>query len=481
VDALNAGEVRYCYWRSSRRVLAALTGESDLDLLVGKQSFHKAQRALIECGFKLFPSVASRDQPSVVSYLGHDEDSGAIVHVHLHARLVVGGALLKTHRLPWEDGLLDRAVTARGIPLRLLDPSTEAVLLVVRSCLELRRTDPVVLRRWSGATSKFERDRAALLGDLDRDAVCERARELLGAELGSAVCSGLYDPHPLGEQHALRRALRRELAKFRSYNAWEGQARTTWRALHLVFGTLNRKFLWWPRPWARLAPGGGVVVALLGVDGSGKSTLVRGLRAWLGSEVDVLPLYLGTGDGRPSLLLLPFKLLMPVASKLVRSKPRGSSHGDVSSAAPGVAYSMLLAAWAIVLAAEKRMKLTAANRAASRGMVVITDRFPQDQIAGFNDGPLLTRLERVPRWLRRFEASAYALARDLSPDLVIRLVASPELIASREPTMDATVIRRRVAELQLLGFPNSQVLDIDASQPVEQVLRLARRQVWSLL
>jgi hypothetical protein len=474
-------DVRYCYWKSSRRAAAALAGGSDLDLLVGKESLHAAQRALLDCGFKLFPSIAPRDHPSIQSFLGYDDDSGAVIHVHLHARLVLGGALLKSYRIPWEDALLDRATAPYDLPLRVLDPASEAVLLVVRACLELRRTDPVVLRNWAAMTRKFALDRADLAARVERDAVRQRASELLGEGLADGVTGALYDERPLEQQRALRRAVRRALARFRTYGAVERVAREAWRTAHWMFGALNKRVLLWPRPWSRFAPGGGIVVALLGVDGSGKTTLIRGLREWLGAEVDVLPLYLGTGGGRPSLLLLPLKLLVPLGSVLFRSKPKGASHGTVTDAPPGAAYSALLTVWATVLAVEKRMKLIAGRRAASRGMVVITDRYPQDQIAGFNDGPLLTRLGRVPRWLRRFEASAYALARALPPDLVIKLVASPELIASREPTMDPTTASRRTAELQLLSFPGSLTVDIAASQPAADVLRLAKRQIWQLL
>jgi hypothetical protein len=214
------------------------------------------------------------------------------------------------------------------------------------------------------------------------------------------------------------------------------------------------------------------VVAVLAVDGAGKSTLVRGIRGWLGKEVDVLPLYFGTGDGRPSWFLLPLKLLVPLVSTLSRRKPRGSSHGVVTDSAPGLAHGILLAIWATVLAVEKRVKLRAAHRAASRGMVVITDRFPQDEILDFNDGPLLPRLTH---------ASAYALARELRPDLVIKLVASPELIASREPNMDPGVIRARVAAVGRLRLGGAPITAIPASQPVADVLRAAKIEIWRAL
>jgi hypothetical protein len=102
-------------------------------------------------------------------------------------------------------------------------------------------------------------------------------------------------------------------------------------------------------------------------------------------------------------------------------------------------YSVFLTVWATVLAVEKRLKLNAARRGANRGLVVIADRYPQDEIVDFNDGPLLPRLAHVPRWLRRFEEASYALARRLPPDLVLRLDASPETIVAREPNMAPAV------------------------------------------
>ena len=114
-------------------------------------------------------------------------------------------------------------------------------------------------------------------------------------------------------------------------------------------------------------------------------------------------------------------------------------------------------------------------------MIVITDRYPQDEILDFNDGPLLPRLKHVPTWLREFEASAYALARELPPDLVIKLVASPELIASREPSMDPGVIHARTSAVQLLTFAGAAIAAIPASQPAADVLRAAKSEIWRTL
>jgi hypothetical protein len=144
-------------------------------------------------------------------------------------------------------------------------------------------------------------------------------------------------------------------------------------------------------------------------------------------------------------------------------------------------FSALLTVWASVLAVEKRQKLKAARRAADRGMLVITDRFPQNQLPQFNDGPLLPRLNGVPRWLRHFEANAYDLVDCLPPDLVIKLRASPALIARREPDMLPDVVRRRTEELMQLTFPTSRLAVLDASLPLATVIADAKRAVWAIL
>ena len=482
LDALHRQGVPYCYWKSTARLRAVLAGEADFDLLVERTGQHRMLLVLAESGFKPFPSVASRAHPAVMSFLGHDEPSGRIVHVHLHLAVVSGGRLLRNDILPWAPAFIARAIpipAMRGV--RVLDPADEAVLLAVRACVELRMWDPITLRDWRASQDKFAHDQQTLVARVDRAAFRNRAVELVGRDAANQLAADFYAPQGRGLSGRTRRRVRQALAEYRTYNGFEARIRAAWRVLHWLAGGLNKRHLHWPRPWSRLAPGGGCVVALMGVDGSGKSTSVAAIRAWLGAEVDVMPIYFGTGDGRPSLLLLPLKLMVPLLTRALRQKPRGSSHGAVSGHAPGLLFSVLLAGWATVLAVEKRRKLHAAHRGARRGMVVIADRYPQDEIADYNDGPLLPRLTGIPAWLRRFEARSYALAHRLPPDLVIKLEAPPETLALREPGMDHGVIRERVQALQRLRFPGVRVVRVDATQPLDDVLRAVKAAVWSML
>lgn len=473
--------IRYCYWKSTRRIHAVLRGEGDLDLLVGRSDQHRAEMILLARDFKLFPMLGSRDHPSLLSFLGHDEASGRIVHVHLHFRLIVGKRLLRNYRIPWEDMVLAGAFLHRALQIRLLEPTIEAVLLAVRSCVELRRSDPVALRIWRAAKRKFALDRADVAGRVDPAALRDRAAVLLNAELADLLVDAICGKRELEGQSRFRRRVVTYLSAFRTYNAFEAGLRSAWRTLLWAAGNMNRHLFLLPRPWSRRAPGGGCVIAIVGVDGSGKTTVATAIRAWLGSEIDVVPIYFGTGEGRPSPLLRLFKSMVPLARRMLPTKPRGASHGKVSDRPPGLLYSLLLMMWAAIVAREKRNKLLAARRGAQRGLVIITDRYPQNETGAFNDGPLLSRLPRAPQWLRRFETAAYRLAQRLPPDLVIRLDVFAETAARREPDMDPALVRQRITELQRLTFAGARIVPVDAEQPLFEVIRVVKREVWRML
>ena len=181
------------------------------------------------------------------------------------------------------------------------------------------------------------------------------------------------------------------------------------------------------------------------------------------------------------MLLRPLKWIAPVISRLIKRKPRGSSHGRISDRHPGSAYRLLLTGWALAVARDKRKKLVQAQRAANRGLVVIADRYPQSEIPTFNDGPLLPRLNDVPRLVRRLEARAYELAHRMPPDLVVKLKVTPETAAKREPDMNPAVIRQRVLDLDQLKLPGSRVVDVDAELPLADVIHTVKCAVWRQL
>src|SRR5258708_34847652 len=131
-----------------------------------------------------------------------------------------------------------------------------------------------------GATHKFALEQMELAARVDRVTLSSRAAELLGNDLADMVVAGMYGKPALQDQRRLRRRIKRHCHPHRAYNAFEAGLRSLARAVHWVGGSLNKRFLWAPRPWSRRAPGGGHVVAVIGVDGSGKATRVATISGW---------------------------------------------------------------------------------------------------------------------------------------------------------------------------------------------------------
>ena len=137
---------------------------------------------------------------------------------------------------------------------------------------------------------------------------------------------------------------------------------------------------------------GGAIVAILGADGAGKSTVKTEIVKGLSSKIDVFPLYLGSGDGPASILRQPL-IWMRKAVKVLRSFKafeKRSNNNTKQWYERSKIYQLNHILWAITLVYERQSKLKKAHLARNRGMIVVCDRYPQSHIPVFNEGPLLS-------------------------------------------------------------------------------------------
>ena len=125
-------------------------------------------------------------------------------------------------------------------------------------------------------------------------------------------------------------------------------------------------------------------------------------------------------------------------------------------------------------------------KARNRGMVVICDRFPQSDFPGFNDGPLLTHWYdhrwRVCCAIADWEARPYVEAGRAAPDLVIKLVATPEVANQRRPEMSREGLQRRVKAVKELQFQSmTKIIELNADDSLDTIALAAKRHVWGEL
>jgi hypothetical protein len=234
---------------------------------------------------------------------------------------------------------------------------------------------------------------------------------------------------------------------------------------------------------------GGLCVAFVGSDGAGKSTVVQAVTDRLRAHLRVARVYLGSGQGSSSLLRWPLLL----AHRLTARRGRADAGEDAAGGAPGSSpigrrglRERFRPLWALVLALEKRGKLRAVFRARQRGAVVVCDRWPQNEIPGFNDGPLLGAWQQSPsRWRRalaRWERVPYRWAEMHPPDLVVKLIASEDVALRRKPDMARAEVARRIEAVRALRFGRAaRTLVVDADAPLADVLQRVESAVWEEL
>ena len=493
-DAFDEGRVTYCHWKSNDRLEDAAAGLTDLDLLIDEAHAEEARKRLAHLGFLPATAVWFRRYPGIEDHLAVDPETGRLVHVHLHLRLVVGSRVTKPYRLPWEEQVLSRRERDPLVGLFRADAASELLLLVVRLVLKGAH-----LAAAQGATTVDQPslvEHRYLRARVDAEACAELAATLLGPAAMEPVrrlCQCDPDADALD---SLARATASTLRGFRRMSPPREYAATLGRlAGRLLHRASRRASLILPQ--RRTLRGRGVIVSVLGADGSGKSTLTRRLRTALQTKLDVLGLYLGSGDGPSSLVRAPLDAVRRAASrrrqgqvaafnKHVGTGAEESAASPVASSPYGNLARLFGLVWSLALALEKRRKVAYAVVARERGFIVVTDRYPQTHVVRFNDGPrlndLLSSRMGMLRAVARWERSCYEVDERRAPDLVIRLIGDPTVLAARRPEMPLeAILKKQQAILDLPGYPGARSLTIDAGLAEEASLATALKHVWRVL
>lgn len=466
VGQLDIAGIACCVWKGSDHLGQSMDGERDLDLLVDAPDSGPVRSILAAAG--LFPTrpVGHRRHSHVIDHLGFNSGTGQIVQLQAYERLVIDDGLVPTWEVPFAGEVLAsrRPDPATGVPVA--NPAMEVVLLTLGAAARITRLSRSALTVPDRLAPRVERLRSVtsdqeIIGVAGRW-ISDAARPLFedGLRLGfnrsrlrqlrSLATARLPAPPKPGHRSAelLRRGLR--------------------RATHVTRERRHRR--------GRVVEGGGLLVAVVGSDGSGKSSVARDLGATFERKLDVLSLYFGSGDGPSSFRRWPLKL----ARRMLRRLAAGSS------AAPDRPVTLARVLWGLTLASEKRSKLRRAVRARDAGAIVICDRFPQERIVGFNDGPLLhgwATAGPARRFVARWERRPYALAGRNPPDLVLHLAVDEAVASQRRPDHSRQDLASRIRAVALLTFAGSRfgVVVLDANAPYELVLRAAQHEVASRL
>jgi thymidylate kinase len=478
LSAFDQKQVVYCHWKSNEHLRAAVQGDTDLDILFASNSKQYVVDALTEVGFIRYKTVWYLEYAGIEDYLAIDPVSGKVVHVHAHFNLIVGEKRTKGHHLPWEELVLSSRVQDEDCQIFRAHPTIELLLLLTRLSLK----SPARSRSFPKTTQKnnpawaVEKEFAWLKSRVNLNDLRELTRQLLGEQaiipIENLYNNGLHTPE-LSNLFPI-------LAPFSRFNWLQMKSVRFTRGIAFYQTLVYRRLGFVHLPTRRTLPKEGLIVTLLGPDGSGKSTQTKLIHKHLAKKIDTRRVYLGSGDGKRSFLRTVVETVQQRISKSKQTnRPnRSNARSDSPPSQTQKKRSLLQQTGFILrsasLAREKKKKLNRVVRFRRKGMIVICDRYPQMTVHGYNDGLLLSEYQTSDlfwlRWLAIWEKRCYTLSAQSTPDLVLKLIANPETLAIRRPEMNPDhIVRKRNAVLQI-EFPNSgRVEIIDSNRPLEEV------------
>lgn len=479
---LEEERIAHAVWKGSGGLADALAGKKDIDLLVGQRD--GVEPLLGHLGFRRFASQPWVADPHVEDWIGFDPDCGVLVHLHLYYELVAGQRFVEEYHLPWKERLLSGALRSDDFDIDVCDPNLEILLLGIRIAFATAPT-PVALLGRSRATASLRAKLSELRERVEEASVRDYAEELLGhgvsQEFATIVVRG--DTGESKVLSRLRAIVVQSLSPHRRFGRLEATHMQLSRGYRALVARAKHRMGLFSQTKKRME-GPGAIVAIIGSDGAGKSTVARELVRWLRWKVDAHMVYLGSGDGRVG---LPVRVLKSLASRTKpstqRSGPRGTKRvsGDRPrrrSAVKELGACLL----ALAIGNERLRKVRKAHRARQKGSVLVTDRFPQRQYRGIYDGPKLDSADGVSaprRYFAKLEEQIYREIEALPPDLVVRLRVPASVALQRKPDHSEAEIRRKAELTGQIEFPGATVVDVDASAPLEEVLRSVKKAVWA--
>ena len=471
LNRLAAAQVRFGVYKNLASLDQGITGADDLDIIVAKDDaarFHEIlngfQAVLGTCSPLYDNAVPGRQDWFV------PDISGRTLHLDVSFGLQIGPKFNKHYRALEYGDIADwQARSVGGSPLPVASALDEARIAVLRSVFRLNAwtlsgwtrldartqrlldsafpegTDPITLEYRIGSQVVS----CPIRRDAGHSGIATKSVRQLRAAIGKADGSGLL--------HRALLPISDPLVHFARKGAF-GLARR-WTARDPARNMAKR----------RVYPSG-IIVALIGPDGVGKSTQAARLGAMFQRKFRCAAVYMGSNDG--AWMALHGRLRKRLAT--IRGKAPALPERSVQGTTAPLTYrkSLEKGVWRLVIAIQRHAALRKCLRLANRGAVVIADRWPQALAQGYLDGPSVQpqKAMKLPSWLWAIENRIYARMAGYKPTLTVHLDCDYATSNARKPDdISADDFERRVSLMRQMRDLDPDIKVVDARQSMDEV------------
>ncbi|MDX1520492.1 MAG: hypothetical protein R3264_02595, partial [Anaerolineae bacterium] len=277
IEALNNNGIRYCHWKSNLALAESLSGQTDVDLLIHRKDAQRFRAILSQLCFQPTTINGLEPFPSVEHHFALDEESGLLIHVHAYFRAITGESLTKNYRFPIEEMLLSNTRNVDSVPV----PTKSAELVVFTLRMMLKHTAVTELILLARYWDEVQHEIKWLLESASIDETLRFVNCWLPSvdtNLFAECIEAIKSPAPLYRRVMLGRRLRAQLHLYTRHAALRarlgGIKKFTTMFVHRL--TRSKKGM--------VHGGGGAVIAFVGSEATGKSTLLANMKSWLGEH-----------------------------------------------------------------------------------------------------------------------------------------------------------------------------------------------------
>lgn len=489
IKTLNHEGINYCHWKSNVDLAQATCGEMDLDFLLDRESFQPALSILSRLGFKSAVVRWGANSPGISHYYGYDPVTDRFAHVHLFSRVLTGESFSKSHLLPFESMLLHNA--RYDGQMKVASKSAELVLFTIRAYIKYGSLLDLVYL--SKKTEKIKSELQWLKDGADLSmSVCllNKYCPVIDENLFFQCLDTLDRNRSLIQRVRLARKVRRRIRNYARHTFLERIS----TYIKLGFTQAQRRLGSGKKN--KVLQAGGAVIAIVGADATGKSTLVSETSRWLGENFVVRMMHAGKpptswATAPVNWLLHLLRRFRPTLHPPINGS-RSSSEGEILLPKGRGLASLLYAFRAVVLAWDRRNLLLKGWRAAANGEIVICDRYPSNVI-GAMDSPRLKEQKENSGWPTWVYNMAAGLEQQLyaqipPPDLVVRLQVSVETAKERNrlrdklgEETDAYIESRHLHAREWHRTDTGRVFDVDTGQPLAETMLEIKDIIWRSL
>ncbi len=467
-NALNASGVKYCHWKGTANIEKGFIGESDLDIFVHPNDNEIATSLLEQNGFVHFYTQWGQRYSFIQDWIGMDKDTGVLIHIHYHNKMMVGHTGVMEYTYPWENDVLASCIFDNNTGMYIISPEYEALTFFSRLGLEFpnKKLNKIKQNQYS-FTEEAETELDYIRSNVNE----EELKELFLLYYGEDGLSLFnYYQVPQLDKSSLK-WLRKLTKKYIPHSGFS--------VLNELKSFYVKFILRYVFPRQHIVPRKkihnshkGLSIVFVGQDGSGKSVVSSDIRRWLSWKIESRLYYLGFGE--------QYK---PWSRQL---QERFHNKKDL--------VSKLISKWLPFYILLQRSKDTvrvikSAQAYIHTGGIAIFDRFPQNKVAGINDGPKIRKLltplvkssflRRIAHLYERREERNLEKAIHFEPNIVFKLRITVEETMRRKPSERIESVEEKHEIIETMTFPNSIVYDIDASMKYEQELIEIKNFIWN--